>query len=100
MVLRTLIKLKRCSLCGIIIGPLCVWAVLWSSWSQDVTLLLSESPPPDPEPKVQPIDIVYMWVNGSDPDLLESIDRHVAMSELEKEPVGPQVKIISIEVLF
>ena len=62
---------------------------------------MSESPPPpDPEPKVQPIDIVYMWVNGSDPDLLESIDRHVAMSELEKNPVGPQVKIIFLEVLL
>ena len=93
MVLRPLAKVKRRSLCGIIIGLLCAWAVLWS-WSQDVTLRMSESPPQDPEPKVQPIDIVYMWVNGSDPDLLESIDRHVAMSELEKNPVGPQVKII------
>ena len=45
----------------------------------------------DLEPKDQLIDIVYMWVNGSDPVLLESIDQYVSKIGSNKIPAGSKV---------
>ena len=47
----------------------------------------------DPEPETPPVDIVYTWVNGTDPKLLESIEFHVAKLEQANISVEFQVKI-------
>ena len=73
MVYRQVAMWKRCSMMGLIVCmPL---LILTNVWRQEAFTPAMMS---DPEPDTPPVDIVYTWVNGSDPKLLESIEFHVA----------------------
>ena len=87
MIVRPVALLKQCSIIGLIIGLL--WILTKLFWGQEGGGTAESTN--YPEPKIQPIDIVYMWVNGSDPALLESIDYHVEKLQQENIPVETQV---------
>ena len=80
---------KRCSIMGLIVCMQLL--ILTKVWRQEAfTPMMSDS-----EPETPPVDIVYTWVNGTDPKLLESIEFHVAKLKQANISVEFQVKIVN-----
>ena len=84
MIVRAVTLLKRCSIVVLLIGLLWILTKLQFWGGQEGGGTAEEARNDDPEPKIQPVDIVYTWVNGSDPQLLESIDYHTAKLQRTK----------------
>ena len=99
--------LKTCLFCALILCLLYT-VVMWplgigldkvKIWSRKTQPTKADQIPKvekrkDPEPTIQPIDIVYMWVNGSDPALLESINHHIAKLGIDNIQADARVSTI------
>ena len=96
MFVRPVTLLRQCSIIGLTIG-LPLWILTKLFWSQEGSTAEARN---DPKLKILNVDIVYMWVNGSDPALLESIDYHVAKLQHQNIPVETQVSCATWKRLF